>query len=367
MRLTVLNVAYPFAPVGPDAVGGAEQVLSQLDEALVKAGHQSLVLACEGSKTSGRLFSTHTCSEPSNDSIRKEHWRDYALRIQEICREWRVDLIHYHGVDFYHYLPQNNTPALVTLHLPLGWYPEASLKTPRPLTWFHCVSSSQMEQCPSGVELLPVIQNGVSEFFSRQTFRKHPYAICLGRICPEKAFHLAADAARLAGLHLVIAGAVFPYQAHQDYFENQIRPRLGASCRFIGPVGFQQKRRWLGSARCLLLPSLVAETSSLAAMEALACGTPVIAFDRGALTSIVEHGKTGFLVRDVPEMAAALRKVDKIDPQICRQAAQTRFSLRQMSECYLQRYVMLVVKARNTLNFFENGARLPGRYAYAAK
>jgi glycosyltransferase involved in cell wall biosynthesis len=364
MRLTVLNVAYPFAHVGPDAVGGAEQVLSQVESALANAGHQSLVLACGGSKTTGKLFPTTTCSEPITEEVRQWHWRECALKIREICFNWKVDLVHYHGVDFYHYLPQDNTPVLATLHLPLSWYPAAMLKTSRADTWFHCVSRSQQEQCPPEVNLLPVIENGVSEFFGQKKFRKRNYAICLGRICPEKGFHLAADAARQAGLPLVLAGAVFPYQAHQEYFAQEIRPRLGARCRFIGPIGFHRKRRWIGRARCLILPSLIPETSSLVAMEALACGTPVIAFAIGALPSIVEHGKTGFLVHDLQEMAAAIRDADQIDPEACRRAAQTRFSLRRMCTCYLECYEMLVRRTQSTLKYSENGARVSYPYAY---
>ncbi|MDB6029779.1 MAG: hypothetical protein JWM16_117 [Verrucomicrobiales bacterium] len=357
MRLTVLNVAYPFAHVGQDAIGGAEQVLSQVESALVEAGHESLVLACKGSKTKGRLFPTSKCSEPITDEVRQKHWRECTIKIREICLEWQVDLVHYHGIDFYEYLPQDDTPALVTLHLPPSWYPAAILRTPRPNTWFHCVSRSQMEQCP-GMHLLPVIENGVSEFFGQKMFRKCLYAICLGRICPEKGFHLAADAARQAGVPLILAGAVFPYQAHQDYFDNEIRPRLGPDCRFIGPIGFRQKHRWLGRARCLILPSLVPETSSLVAMEALACGTPVVAFTTGALPSIIDHGKTGFLARDLPEMAAAIRKVTQLDPQACRRAAQTRFSLQRMCTCYLECYQMLVRQTRRPLKKLESKTRV---------
>jgi glycosyltransferase involved in cell wall biosynthesis len=363
MRLTVLNVAYPFAHVGPDAVGGAEQVLFQVESALANAGHQSLVLACEGSKTTGKLFPTSTCSEPITEEIRQKHWRECTLKIREICFEWKVDLVHYHGIDFYHYLPPEKMPALVTLHLPPSWYPTTVLKNHRNDTWFHCVSRSQMDQCPPEVNLLPVIENGVSELFAQKTFRKRNYAICLGRICPEKGFHLAADAARQAGLPFVIAGAVFPYQAHQEYFNQEIRPRLGSRCRFLGPIGFRQKHRWLGRARCLLLPSLVPETSSLVAMEALACGTPVVAFATGALPGIIEHGKTGFLVNNPQEMAAAIRNVGEIDPQACRQAAQTRFSLQRMCGRYLNCYQTLIGRAQGTLKYSESEARVSYPYA----
>ena len=102
--------------------------------------------------------------------------------------------------------------------------------------------------------------------------------MALGRICPEKGYHIALDAAARAGVPMVLAGEVFRYPAHEQYFRDEIAPRLDASRRFIGPVGLHRKRRLLSEARCLLAPSLAPETSSLVAMEALACGTPVIAF-----------------------------------------------------------------------------------------
>src|SRR6185437_12674942 len=112
---------------------------------------------------------------------------------------------------------------------------------------------------------------------------------------------------------LLIAGQVFPYPYHQHYFEAQIRPRLGRGARFLGPVGFARKRRLLSAARCLLVPSLVAETGSLVAMEALACGTPVVAFPAGALAEIVAPEVTGYVVNNTREMADAITMAESID------------------------------------------------------
>jgi glycosyltransferase involved in cell wall biosynthesis len=113
--------------------------------------------------------------------------------------------------------------------------------------------------------------------------KKHRFAAALGRICPEKGFHLALTAARKAGMPLILAGQLFRYPAHEAYFEKEILPRLDKERRFIGRVGSVAKRWLLSSAQCLLVPSLVSETSSLVSMEALACGTPVVAFRAGAL------------------------------------------------------------------------------------
>ncbi|PYQ58699.1 MAG: glycosyltransferase family 4 protein, partial [Acidobacteria bacterium] len=161
------------------------------------------------------------------------------------------------------------------------------------------------------------------------------------RICSEKGYHQALDAAREAGVPLILAGEVFPYEDHRRYFREEIAPRLGPGARFLGPLGLARKRRLLAAARCLIVPSRVAETSSLVAMEALACGTPVVAFRAGALPEIVEHGRTGFLVADVPEMARALRDVETLAPAVCREEAERRFSAETMISRYFDLYRQL--------------------------
>jgi glycosyltransferase involved in cell wall biosynthesis len=122
-------------------------------------------------------------------------------------------------------------------------------------------------------------------------------------------------------------------------------PRLDGLRRFIGPVGLARKRRLLSAAPCLLVPSLAPETSSLVAMEALACGTPVVAFLSGALPDIIEPGKTGFLVRDEQEMADGVAAADSLDPDVCRQTAQQRFALEHMAQRYLAVYSQLTGEA----------------------
>ena len=163
----------------------------------------------------------------------------------------------------------------------------------------------------------------------------------LGRVCPEKGLHLALDAARNAGMSLLIAGEMFPYAEHERYFAEEILPRLDNRRRFIGPVGFARKRRLLTAAQCVVVPSVVDETSSLVAREAAACGTPVVAFRRGALPKTVEHGRTGFIVDDVDGMADAMRASAELSPGICRETARRRFSNEQMIGRYFEVYQRL--------------------------
>lgn len=337
MVLTVLNVGYALAPVGPDAVGGAEQVLSALDRALVAAGQRSLVVAPRGSIVAGELIATTAVPEPITGAARSAVEERQRRAIECALSSAPVDVIHAHGVDFAAHLPPTDVPTLVTLHLPADFYPAGALAA-RPNTWFNAVSAAQHRTLPALPNLLDPIPNGVpvEHFMARHAPRG--FALALGRICPEKGFHLAFDAAARAKVPLLLAGRVFPYPAHQRYFEEEIRPRLGAKARFLGAIGFARKRRLLTAARCLLAPSLAPETSSLVAMEALACGCPVVAFPSGGLAEIVEPGITGFLAAGADEMAEAIARCGDIDRDRCRYEARRRFSLDRTIAAYFALY-----------------------------
>jgi glycosyltransferase involved in cell wall biosynthesis len=346
-RLTVLNVAYPFAPVGPDAVGGAEQVLTMLDQALVARGNRSIVIAERESRVSGELVGLPSVRGSIDTAKRLAQQKACRAAILDTLVRETIDVIHLHGIDFETYLPPPGVPALVTLHLPVNWYSAGALQPKRPDTWFNCVSTSQQQTSPAGITLLPPISNGVSSFLLRgPRHARRGFALMLSRICPEKAPHLALEAAHLARVPLLIGGQLFGYETHRRYFCEQVMPKLDRHRRYLGPVGFARKRRLLSAARCLLAPSLVPETASLVAMEALACGTPVIAFPQGALVEVVEDERTGFLVRDASEMAEAIARAPLVDHEHCRQAARQRFSADLMIEAYTAAYQRLAGSVR---------------------
>jgi glycosyltransferase involved in cell wall biosynthesis len=347
MPLTILQVAFPFAPVGRDSVGGAEQILAACDEAAVRAGYRSIVVACEGSNVAGELIAVPRTKRADDPQARAAAHANHRKAIDSAISRFGVDLVHCHGVDFDGYLPSEGVPALVTLHLAPSAYDVAALRSKRAGTYFNCVSQTQHGSCPKIPNLLAPVINGVDIERLRPDGRaRRVHTLVLARICPEKGIHLAIDAAKKADAHLVIAGEIFPYADHERYFTEQIRPRLDARRVFIGPIGFETKRELLQSARCLLAPSLIEETSSLVAMEALACGTPVIGFRRGALSEIVDDGVTGVLVDDADQMAAAIAKAGAFAATACAETARRRFSAARMARDYLAVYERLSAPVR---------------------
>lgn len=335
MRLTVLSVSYPLAQVSAWTAGGAEQILGILDSALVKAGHRSLVLAPAGSRCKGLLIPVQIPNGVLDNHAKREARRSFKQAIDRALDGYSVDLVHMHGIDFHEYLPDREIPIVITLHLPLSWYSPLALRSTTRNLRLVCVSKSQVRTAPSGVPIDKVILNGVELEKFRPPRRRSNYVLVMTRICPEKGIHLAIDAAERADIDLIIAGSVFEYPEHQAYFDCMIRPRLNERTRFIGPVGGHRKAALLAGARCLLVPSLAPETSSLVAMEAMAAGTPVIAFPNGALPEIVGSGRTGFLVNDADQMADAIKQVDSISAHDCRDEAQRRFSATRMFSDYM--------------------------------
>jgi glycosyltransferase involved in cell wall biosynthesis len=340
--LTVLNVAFPLAPVGSGSVGGAEQVVAQLDASLTRAGHHSIVVASEDSEVLGTLIPTARWEGDLGPRVSEAVAVSHREAIETCLQTWPINVVHMHGIDFHRYLPVCRCPVLVTLHLPPAWYPP-EIFSKGGLTYFNCVSAAQQRDCPACEQMLPYIENGVSLPLFSGHHAKRKFALALGRVCPEKGFHIALDAARRAGFPLLLAGKVYGYSTHQMYFHKEIEPRLDRWRIFIGSVGLPRKRRLLSAATCLVAPSLAAETSSLVAMEALACGTPVVAFPAGALAGIVEHGRTGFLVKNEAEMAEAIQACQELDPENCRDSARRRFDLQRTVSQYFHIYEKLTV------------------------
>jgi glycosyltransferase involved in cell wall biosynthesis len=348
-RGRLLYVAYPLLPVDAASCGGAEQMLHACEAEAHSRDWQTTVAACAASVAAGSLYSTGAAPRGSLASER-EVVAEHCRKVLELISVRKAvgcgfDLIHDHSGSFFTYADHVDEPVIATIHLPRHFYPgQAFLRIPENLHLV-CVSQSQAKTF-RGVAPARVIANGINlEQFPVES-RKQDYLLWMGRICEEKGPHIALDVAAQVGKKIVLAGKVFPFAYHQEYFRREIVPRLaemGAQAEHLESISAARKSELMRNAKAVLIPSLVDETSSLVAMEAAASGTPVIGFKRGALAEVVQPGETGILVQTTEQMARAVEAVSRIRPRTCHAFAQKHFSAKRMFREYEDLYRELMV------------------------
>lgn len=347
-----LFVSYPLLPVSETSAGGAEQMLWTLEAELFRRGHRTTVAACSGSHVSGELLATGDLpSSPDTFPDREaQHCETVVRWVQEREAEGvGFDIIHDKSTGFWRHASEINAPVLATLHLPRAFYRSEYFDNLSENVFFNCVSRSQLNSFRDLPHLLGYVKNGiVTERFSARKLAPQGsgqnYLLWLGRMCEEKGPHLALDIAYTANQRVIIAGQIYPFLYHQSYFAREIIPRLkraGTMASFVNSPSFEEKAELLGGASAVLIPSLADESSSLVAMEAAACGTPTIAFARGALPEIVDHGRTGFVVKDEHEMQQAIQEINNINPADCIQHAKANYSAGSMADGYESLYTVL--------------------------
>ena len=346
----ILYVAYPLLPVSNESCGGAEQMLAVLEAEMAERGHLTAVAACAGSSVAGAVFATGVEStEPDRFPQRN---REHEARVLELIQRTSgscptFDLIHDESGTFWRRARECNIPVLATLHLPRHFYPEDAFTNLPPNLYFNCVSEAQRESFGDLRNVAGVVKNGIRAGQFPFRSKKQDYLLWMGRICEEKAPHLAIEVAQRTGLPLVLAGQVYPFRYHQAYYNARVRPHLGnptPAISFFETPTLDKKIRLLANARALLVPSLVEETSSLVAMEAMACGTPVIGFRRGAIPEVVIDRVTGFVVQDAEEMAEAVWKTGEINPHACRVHVETSHSSPRMADEYERLYEQVLAQ-----------------------
>lgn len=346
--MRILYVAYPLLPVTEDSAGGAEQMLWTLEREIATRGHVTAVAACADSRVAGELVETGDAAS-ENDTFEQRDAEHCASVAECILRRdgkpGAFDFVHDKSGHFWRCASVLNTPVLATLHLPRHMYAPQMFENIAANLYFNCVSDSQAEAFRDLPRFMGVVQNGIT--IGRFPFQrdKGDYLLWIGRICEEKGPHLAIEVARRAALPLAIAGAVYPFSYHQQFYEREIAPRL-AEITYVEWPSFNDKLKLLQNARAVLLTSTVEETSSLVAMEAMACGTPVVAFRRGAFPEIVLDRLTGFVVEDVAGMVAAIGHIDAISAEACRERVEREFSAKRMASDYEVLYDRVVDNAR---------------------
>lgn len=346
----ILYVAYPLLPVSDESCGGAEQMLSVLEAEIADRGNITTMAACQGSRATGVVFSTgkETTAPDQFESRNQEH----EERILNLLRETRgsqpaFDLIHDKSGSFWRRAAQIDIPVLATLHLPRHFYPSHAFDHLPPNLYFNCVSETQRKTFADLPNVIATIPNGIAVKRFPFIAEKQDYLLWMGRVCEEKGTHLAIEVAQRTGLPLVLTGQVYPFTYHHRYYNEKVRPHLGgdapAIC-FLETPTLATKLELLSKARALLVPSLVDETSSLVAMEAMACGTPVIALRRGAIPEVVIDGVTGLLCENVQQMIEAVEHVSALSPRACRAHVEEHHSASRMADDYERLYDQILAK-----------------------
>jgi glycosyltransferase involved in cell wall biosynthesis len=365
---TVLMNAGPWLPVPPDGYGGIENVLTTLVPELRARGVR--VVLC-GVGTSAldvdRLVATFPApmfahlTGPYNQMMGIAH-----AHMGEVVRflrsgEEEIDLVHDHlevvGPSVLAAMGAAAPPVLQTLHWDLAKHPDFYGRFDgRGRIWFNGVSDDQLSHAPEALRRQALGAIPLSTPLDAMPFRpdKGDAFLVLGRVCEIKGQDVAARICRERGWRLDLAGPVAgcadaaaldaaldgPAASLPDvrYYLERVRPLEGDGVRWIGSVSGAAKAELIGRARALVSPIRWSEPGGTAIVEALACGTPVVATRRGAMGMLVDHGVTGFLADDEAELPGLLARVGEIDPAACRRAAEERFSAGAMAEAYLERY-----------------------------
>jgi glycosyltransferase involved in cell wall biosynthesis len=345
----ILQLAPAWESVPPPAYGGTEAVVHCLTEGLVEAGHEVTLFATGDSQTSGRKLSV--CPRPLRSEGRFSAKLPYDLvHVATALLEGSsgYDLIHNHagelGVAFSGLV---RTPMLTTVHCAVD--SDWQFVWSRYRGYYCSVSRSAYRKFGKlGGTYLGPVYNGIdTKSFPFQP-EKQDYLLFLSRISPEKAPHLAIEAALRAGKDIIVAGKVDPNNGDQQYFADILLPLIdGSRVRWFGEANQQQKRELYSGAAALLLPLQWEEPFGLVLAEAMACGTPPIAFRRGAAEEVIKHGVSGYLVDDLDHMVSAIGILGDISPYECREWVEEHFDKVGMVQRYTETYEQVVSRAKS--------------------
>jgi len=343
MRIAQVSPLYERVP--PVAYGGVERVVAWLVDGLVARGHDVTLFASGDSCTRARLVSGSDCAIRLIEDTADPQAFHFAMLEEVVQRADEFDIVHFH-TDYasFPFARRLGCASLTTLHWRLDVPGLSTLY--RQFADMPLVSISNAQRAPlPWLDWRATVHHGLPADLLRFHDRPDAYVAFLGRIAPAKRPDRAIDIARRAGLPIRIAAKID--NGDRAYFDEEIAGLLQMPhVEYCGEVDDAGKNDLLGQARALLFPIDWPEPFGLVMIEALACGTPVIAFDHGAAREIVEHGVTGFLVDSVDEAVAALAKIDSISRAACRAAFERRFTVERMVDQYLDIYEAMVRAAQ---------------------
>jgi glycosyltransferase involved in cell wall biosynthesis len=347
--MRIAQIAPLFEAVPPKLYGGSERVVYSLTEELVALGHDVTLFASGDSITSATLAPMRDQAIRLDPNVKD--WIAYYMRMMELVRQRadEFDVLHFHS-DYFplSLFSRQRTPFVTTLHGRLDLPEFKMIYEMFPDAPF--VSISDAQRAPiQGLNWVRTVLHGSPANLLTPRPAKQDYFAFLGRISPEKGVDKAIRIAQAAGVKLKVAAKVDA--ADKKYWEGQIKPLLDRSTHveFVGEINDAQKPDFLSGAHALLFPIDWPEPFGLVMIEAMACGTPVIAFPFGSVPEVIDHGVTGFIVPDEASAVSAIGNLGRLDRRQVRRQFERRFTARRMAEDYVSVYQELCVGRRSML------------------
>ena len=354
--MRIAQVAPLTEAVPPRLYGGTERVVYWLTEELVALGHEVTLFASGDSRTSGKLEAAWPKALRLDGSVRDANALHMLMleRVRRKCDDEEFDFLHFH-LDYYPFslFSRQPTPFLTTLHGRLDLPEHQPLFTTFSSIPLISISNAQRRPVPQA-NFVRTIHHGLPEKLLTPRPVTPSYLAVLGRIAPEKGVDRAIHIAREAGIPLKMAAKVD--RVDREYFEGRIKGLIdGKQVEYIGEITDAQKSEFLSGAVALLVPIDWPEPFGLVMIEAMACGTPVIAFNRGSVPEVIEDGLTGFVVEDEQDAIGASYRIHELSRARIRERFEQRFTARRMAQEYLAAYRGLMDRERPHLKLVVDG------------
>jgi glycosyltransferase involved in cell wall biosynthesis len=329
--LRIAIVAPPWFRIPPGAYGGIEWMNHWLVEGLTERGHDVTLVGVDKTETSARFIQTHD-EAPSERIGESFPEAIHAAVVANTLEDLEVDVVHDNSVAGPLLAFGRPAPTVLTAHGPVGGEIGRYYELISAAVHMVAISYAQRGMAPQ-LSWVATVHNAIP--VEQYPFRadKEDFLLWLGRMNPEKAPHLAIDVARAVGRPIVLAGKCTE-PAEKRYFEAEVEPRLGKDVDWTGEADTERKKDLLERAHCFVFPIQWHEPFGIVMVEAMACGTPVVALNAGSVPEVVHDGVTGFVRDDVDGLAKAVEKVGEIDARACREHVESNFSVPAMVDGY---------------------------------